>query len=275
MRLARLGHPYPGLEAFAAGVVGSGLRCEEGLVAGCSRQCRRCASEGVGRPNSGHGVRSMLLSRNCTVEPQWAMVRAKWAALRAAFESNGADRFDRVRTPPVETTHRRGGPGRATSAGGRGRGSAGMGTRTMREKVPNAGERAVHWACEVAIRCRGEGEPGGRIEGSHARRQQCGMWSANGRGTSSGAAVGNGGGEGNAGLLRDWRDRGNGCGADAVGVNCATTGWPRPGMGMLEHGAGAGGAALGGGHRPGRLATVNSRRAMQGPQREYSPGGGS
>jgi hypothetical protein len=158
VRLARLGHPYPGLEAFAAGVVGSGLRCEEGLVAGCSRQCQRCASEGVGRPNSGHGVRSMLLSRNCTVEPQWAMVRAKWAALRAAFESNGADRFDRVRTPPVETTHRRGGPGRATSANERGRGSAGMGKRAMREKALDAEERASR-SVSMAMHEGPEGKP--------------------------------------------------------------------------------------------------------------------
>ena len=87
VRLARLGHPYPGLEAFAAGVTRPELRCEEGLVAGCPRRGRGCASEGVGRPNSSHAARGTLLSRNCTVEPRWAMIRA----MRAAFENGGAE----------------------------------------------------------------------------------------------------------------------------------------------------------------------------------------
>ena len=137
----------------------------------------------------------------------------------------------------------------------------------MREYGPYIGH--------VRLQSEVEGRARGTFEGGQARRQQSEMWITNGRGTSSGATVGTGGGEDNAGPLRDWRDRGNGCGADVVGVNCAATGWPRPGMGKLEHGAGAGGAALGGGHRPGRLAKVYSRRAVQGPQREYSSEGGS
>ena len=154
VRLARLGHPYPGLEAFAAVGLRHGIRCGKNMLTGSPGVNRGCAVRNWARLGSSHDTCDEPIGWNHDSGQRRATVRE----MRAAFESNGADRFDRVRTPPVETTHRRGGPGRATSANGRGRGSAGMGKRTMREKALNAGERAVHWAREDAIRYRGDGE---------------------------------------------------------------------------------------------------------------------
>ena len=154
MRLARLGHPYLGLEAFATVGLRHGKRCGKDILTGSPGRDRGCAARNGAQLGNSHATCYEQIDGDHDSGQRWATVRE----LREAYEGNGAKRFDKVRTPPVETTYRRGGPGRATSAGGRGRGSAGMGTRTMQEQAPNAGVRTVHWACEVAIRGRGEGE---------------------------------------------------------------------------------------------------------------------
>ena len=154
VRLARLGHPYPGLEAFAAVVLRHGIRCGENMLTGSPGVNRGCTSRKGARPGSSHDTCDKPMGWDRDSGRRRATVRE----MRAAFESNGADRFDRVRTPPAESAHRRGGPGRATSANERGRGSAGMGKRTMREKALNAEERASR-SVSMAMHEGPEGKP--------------------------------------------------------------------------------------------------------------------
>ena len=154
VRLARLGHPYLGLEAFATVGLRHGKRCGKDILTGSPGRDRGCAARNGAQLGSSHATCYEQIDGDHDSGQRWATVRE----LREAYEGNGAKRFDKVRTPPVETTHRRGGPGRATSANGRGRGSAGLGKRAMREKALNAEERASR-SVSMAMHEGPEGKP--------------------------------------------------------------------------------------------------------------------